>query len=163
MFVSNWIFVPVACGLVCLSVIVSQMSMNCVGYDLQVTHLLYNRYEPRALTTHLSLLLAFHFSQSLSLSSATQHLHIYSYLVIPLRPSHFQRYRTGYLPFTPLSNYPGPLAARITKLWMLYIVHSGRRHVYFKQLHDEYGHPLSELVRPWTINEKELSFLIFLI
>jgi hypothetical protein len=42
-------------------------------------------------------------------------------------------------PVHPLAKYPGPWACKISKLWLVYITYHGRLHLYFKDLHDEYG------------------------
>lgn len=111
-------YLPVVCGL--------------------AVHLVYNRYEPRSSIAHLSLLLIFPLLATLTLSLSNHLLRLYSYLVFLATVSlSVVTYRVS--PFHPLSRYPGPLIARISKLWMLHIVHSGRRHIYLKQLHDKYG------------------------
>lgn len=43
-------------------------------------------------------------------------------------------------PWHPMAKYPGPLPAKITKLYHTYIVYKGKQqHVYIKNLHDRYG------------------------
>lgn len=42
-------------------------------------------------------------------------------------------------PFHPLAKFPGPLLARITNLWLAYVVYTGKRHVKLAQLHNQYG------------------------
>ncbi|KAF7337852.1 Cytochrome P450 [Mycena venus] len=42
-------------------------------------------------------------------------------------------------PIHPLSGYPGPLPAKIFKLWLAYVAYQGKLHVYAKCLHDDYG------------------------
>ena len=42
-------------------------------------------------------------------------------------------------PHHPLARYPGPLIARITRLWTLYKVLGGEQHAYFHHLHETYG------------------------
>ncbi|KAJ7364523.1 cytochrome P450, partial [Mycena albidolilacea] len=39
----------------------------------------------------------------------------------------------------PLSKYPGPIACRISKLWLTFIASRGKLHIYVKELHDAYG------------------------
>ncbi|GJE91627.1 cytochrome P450 [Phanerochaete sordida] len=46
-------------------------------------------------------------------------------------------YRLG--PLHPLSRYPGPLPAKVTKLWHAWQVHAGKQHLYLQRLHDKYG------------------------
>ncbi|KAH9925355.1 cytochrome P450 [Epithele typhae] len=42
-------------------------------------------------------------------------------------------------PFHPLSRYPGPVVARISKFWMAALSLSGDQHKYIKSLHERYG------------------------
>ncbi|KAJ6588103.1 cytochrome P450 [Mycena capillaripes] len=42
-------------------------------------------------------------------------------------------------PAHPLSKYPGPVACKISKLWLTSVVSRGKFHVYLKGLHDKYG------------------------
>ncbi|KAJ7174134.1 cytochrome P450 [Mycena crocata] len=42
-------------------------------------------------------------------------------------------------PLHPLAKYPGPLACKISKLWLTYVSSRGKLHVYVKELHDKYG------------------------
>nr|BAL05112.1 cytochrome P450 [Phanerodontia chrysosporium] len=54
-------------------------------------------------------------------------------------------------PFHPLANYPGPLAAKISKLYLAYLTAKGRAHEDVRALHSKYG----DVVR---IGPNELSF-----
>ncbi|KAJ7143140.1 cytochrome P450 [Mycena crocata] len=97
-------------------------------------HLIFKRYEPTSLIP-LSFLLV--------ISPATlAFLHgrslLFSYLL----------YYTGLLlsiityricPAHSLSRYPGPLACKISKIWLAYIAYHGKLHLYVKHLHDKYG------------------------
>jgi hypothetical protein len=42
-------------------------------------------------------------------------------------------------PFHPLAGYPGPLLAKISKFWLLYIVSTGKVQLYYRSLHEQYG------------------------
>jgi len=42
-------------------------------------------------------------------------------------------------PLHPLYRYPGPLVCKISKLWIMWLAHKGKLHVYYKNLHDTYG------------------------
>ncbi|KAI0035614.1 high nitrogen upregulated cytochrome P450 monooxygenase 2, partial [Vararia minispora EC-137] len=39
----------------------------------------------------------------------------------------------------PLSQYPGPFMAKISKFWLAFVVSQGKAHLYFKRLHAQYG------------------------
>lgn len=108
-------------------------------YLSQVAHLFYNRYEPRAMIIHLSALVVFPVLLILFLPGFGGNIYgVYSYFIyISAVSSSTIFYRLS--PLHPLSRYPGPVLARISKLWMLNVVRSGRRHVVLKQLHDRYG------------------------
>lgn len=42
-------------------------------------------------------------------------------------------------PWHPLAQYPGPIPARLTKLWGLWVTAKGKNHIYTKKLHEKYG------------------------
>lgn len=42
-------------------------------------------------------------------------------------------------PFHPLAKHPGPLIAKVTRLWIFYKVLKGKQHEYYHQLHETYG------------------------
>jgi len=42
-------------------------------------------------------------------------------------------------PFHPLAKFPGPILGRITSLYLVYIVATGKRHLKFIELHKKYG------------------------
>lgn len=42
-------------------------------------------------------------------------------------------------PFHPLSQIPGPIVCKLNGLFLARIVHTGKRHLYIKDLHDQYG------------------------
>lgn len=42
-------------------------------------------------------------------------------------------------PFHPLAQYPGPLPAKVTKLYHVSKIWEGKQHLYLKELHDRYG------------------------
>lgn len=42
-------------------------------------------------------------------------------------------------PFHPLAKYPGPILARVTKLWSVRKAVGQKQHLIYKKLHDRYG------------------------
>ena len=42
-------------------------------------------------------------------------------------------------PFHPLASFPGPSLSRVSQLWPALVCSQGKRHEYFKGLHDKYG------------------------
>jgi len=42
-------------------------------------------------------------------------------------------------PFHPLAKYPGPIANKLSKVTMAYVASTGKQHVYYMQLHKQYG------------------------
>lgn len=42
-------------------------------------------------------------------------------------------------PFHPLAKYPGPIACKLSKLWLSWICLSGKQHIYYFHLHEKYG------------------------
>ncbi|EJD02378.1 high nitrogen upregulated cytochrome P450 monooxygenase 2 [Fomitiporia mediterranea MF3/22] len=54
-------------------------------------------------------------------------------------------------PFHPLAKFPGPLSLKISKFVTMYHSLGGKQHLYFKKLHDKFGH----VVR---VGPNELSF-----
>ncbi|KAJ7508590.1 high nitrogen upregulated cytochrome P450 monooxygenase 2 [Mycena galericulata] len=105
------------------------------------THLLFNKFEARLLKPLLRLMVVFpsapaalllpHYKSPLlavcvayGTSYATL---VASVLCYPLSPFH------------PLSKHPGPLLARLSKLWAIYQMYTGKNHVSFLNLHRRYG------------------------
>ena len=42
-------------------------------------------------------------------------------------------------PFHPLADYPGPLLAKISKFYGVYMISTGKNHILLKLLHEKYG------------------------
>ena len=42
-------------------------------------------------------------------------------------------------PWHPLAKYPGPLIAKISKIWASYVMATGEYHLVTKKLHEKYG------------------------
>lgn len=42
-------------------------------------------------------------------------------------------------PFHPLAKYPGPFWAKVSKLWGMYAMSTGKYHEILRRLHEEYG------------------------
>ncbi|KAJ7865599.1 cytochrome P450 [Mycena olivaceomarginata] len=59
-------------------------------------------------------------------------------------------------PLHPLSKYPGPIACRISKLWLTFIASRGKLHIYVKELHDAYGPVIRIGPNELSINEVSL-------
>ncbi|KAJ7146770.1 cytochrome P450 [Mycena epipterygia] len=104
-------------------------------------HLLFKRYEPTGelflvvLLVVPPLLLAFlpweepyHVSKALFRSYSLYYSGL-SLCILTYRVS----------PVHPLSKYPGPLACKVSKLWLTFISSRGELHRYVKRLHDIYG------------------------
>ncbi|KAF8827445.1 hypothetical protein HHX47_DHR4000329 [Lentinula edodes] len=64
-------------------------------------------------------------------------------------------------PFHPLSNYPGPTIAKISKVWTVHKSMDGKLAHYYKMLHDQYG-PIVR-VGPNEISVAEKDLLPFII
>jgi hypothetical protein len=54
-------------------------------------------------------------------------------------------------PFHPLSRFPGPFFARISRVWWSYACRAGHQHILLQRLHDKYG----DVVR---VGPNQLSF-----
>ncbi|KAJ3525055.1 hypothetical protein NM688_g8461 [Phlebia brevispora] len=105
-----------------------------------VAHAIFKRWEPMRLSVvfpllvlvpgFLSTLLSPHFSRTQSICVA-----FLAYIGTLL--TSIVLYRIG--PFHPLARYPGPLPARISKLWHVWIVSRGKQHLYLQRMHEKYG------------------------
>ncbi|KAL5514477.1 hypothetical protein ACEPAG_2565 [Sanghuangporus baumii] len=107
-------------------------------------HAFYRKYEPdaSALVTQLILLVAVpsipavsflrHFQDSLGLGILVAFTIFYFSLVTSII-----LYRLS--PWHPLSKYPGPVLAKISKLWITYRQARGKLHLDLKELHGRYG------------------------
>ncbi|KDR72623.1 hypothetical protein GALMADRAFT_757265 [Galerina marginata CBS 339.88] len=60
-------------------------------------------------------------------------------------------------PFHPLAQYPGPMILKVTKLYGAWIAYTGKSHLYFKALHDQYGPTLR--VGPNELSTVEKEFI----
>ncbi|KAJ7267492.1 high nitrogen upregulated cytochrome P450 monooxygenase 2 [Mycena rebaudengoi] len=104
-------------------------------------HVLFNKLEVEYLNLLLRLLvilplipaslLAVHYSSLLSALSVG-YFASYATLVVSVL-----LYRLS--PFHPLARHPGPLLAKLSKLWCVYHTHTGKLHITFRQLHEQYG------------------------
>jgi hypothetical protein len=100
----------------------------------------FKRFEPRNPLVHVALvvlipgLLSSLFLGSHSITWAA--LTTFSTYLITLSAS-VVVYRLS--PFHPLSKYPGPILAKITKLWSLKAALGQKQHLLYKELHDRYG------------------------
>ncbi|KAI0344473.1 cytochrome P450 [Trametopsis cervina] len=61
-------------------------------------------------------------------------------------------------PFHPLAGYPGPIQAKISKMWMAWIVSQGKQHLYIERLHGLYG----DIVRigPNEVSIRDVSAIL---
>ncbi|OBZ79546.1 hypothetical protein A0H81_01401 [Grifola frondosa] len=115
-------------------------ALLAVGVSALATHIIFKRYEPNHIPTHIFLLLVppsvlsilfpsnFSVSFALLVSFATY----LSSLILSI-----VAYRLS--PLHPLAQYPGPLLHKVSKLWMARITRTGKRHLYLQALHQHYG------------------------
>jgi hypothetical protein len=108
---------------------------------LQACHLVYNKLEPQKIVWHTLLLIVIPLSSSLLLlphipNVFTAVLWSWSVYIGTLLTSTVL-YRLS--PFHPLAKYPGPLICRITKIWFAMKSWSGKQHLYYYDLHQQYG------------------------
>ncbi|KAJ6543634.1 cytochrome P450 [Mycena vulgaris] len=102
-------------------------------------HLVFKRYEPTGillvvfLVVAPSLLVFIPREEPFSIWALFQAYSLYySGLILSITA-----YRVSFL--HPLSKYPGPVACKLSKLWLTWIASRGKLHIYVKQLHDKYG------------------------
>jgi hypothetical protein len=97
--------------------------------------------EPKSKLSRITLLLVIPALLSQPISHTGQSM----YTAVPLA---FTAYIGALIFFTlayrlssihPLSKYPGPVIARMSKWWAAYICARGDSHRYYKRLHDRYG------------------------
>lgn len=112
-------------------------------FGMQLVHLIYKTFEVDPGKKLLTVLLLF----SVPVSSAF-YLHqenVSAVLAVLLSFSVFFStlvtsiivYRIS--PFHPLAKYPGPLLAKISRLQGTRMMAKGKNHLYYKQLHAQYG------------------------
>ncbi|CCM05245.1 uncharacterized protein FIBRA_07455 [Fibroporia radiculosa] len=53
-------------------------------------------------------------------------------------------------PMHPLAKYPGPLACKVSKLWLVYVASGGRQYSYFYKVHKKYG-PIVRIGAPNSV------------
>ncbi|EGN99144.1 hypothetical protein SERLA73DRAFT_181973 [Serpula lacrymans var. lacrymans S7.3] len=104
-------------------------------------HLAFNRFEPARLLVHFALLCVipsfmsfFVLSGFTSIFRAVVSTYLLYWFTIL---TSIALYRLS--PFHPLAKYPGPILARISKFWMVWMSSDGKQHVYYYNLHKRYG------------------------
>ncbi|KAI0686845.1 high nitrogen upregulated cytochrome P450 monooxygenase 1 [Cytidiella melzeri] len=147
---------PTKCILRLSSPLITSRNMDSpivlVGVSSFATYLLYHYIEPTHPVAHLALLglvpgiLVGYVAPATStlpyLLAYSQYWYLISLFTVFYRLS----------PFHPLASYPGPLPAKISKLWAAYItLREGNLHHVMRALHAEHG----EVVR---VGPNELSF-----
>ncbi|KAJ7602428.1 cytochrome P450 [Roridomyces roridus] len=105
------------------------------------SHLLFNKFEDRHLTLLSRLLVILPlFPAALFLSHYTSPFSAlcvaYATCYTTLLTS-IACYRLS--PFHPLSKYPGPILARLSKWWSIYQTYTGKTHTTYLELHRKYG------------------------
>ncbi|EKM52044.1 uncharacterized protein PHACADRAFT_102490 [Phanerochaete carnosa HHB-10118-sp] len=106
----------------------------------QACHFIYNKWEPTYIpaTTFLLLLLPLGLSTLL-----VPHYGPVLAPIVALTTYHgvllasISLYRVS--PWHPVSRYPGPLPAKLSKWWMVWQERHGKQHLYIRALHDRYG------------------------
>lgn len=105
-----------------------------------ITHIMFNRLEPRgavqilvlAIAPPIMLIIGLRSTQTTVLHMIRSYVLFYAVLI-----SSILAYRIS--PFHPLASYPGPFVCRLTRLWATYTTYRGFQHHYYKSLHEKYG------------------------
>ncbi|KAJ3539059.1 hypothetical protein NM688_g6420 [Phlebia brevispora] len=107
-----------------------------IAISAVAVHLIFKRWEPLNIPAVFSLLVVVPALLSLKFLAVllpfTAFLLFYSSLLLSIVV-----YRLS--PFHPLASYPGPVLLKISKLRMVWIVKTGKRHLYIRRLHQIYG------------------------
>ncbi|KAL4246847.1 Cytochrome P450 superfamily protein [Abortiporus biennis] len=112
-----------------------------------IVHLIFRRYEPTHTISLLALLLVYPTFLSVLLWSWLPVASTFATFYITLSLSIFT-YRLS--PLHPLSQYPGPVLCKLSKLCLYVNSRNGKQHLYIQSLHQKYG----DIVR---IGPNELS------
>ena len=105
-----------------------------------MAHFIFNRWEPMRLSIVLPLLVFIPAGLSQLLVSRYSTLHALAFSFAVYHASlitSIVAYRLS--PFHPLARYPGPLLAKVTKLYHVWIVSRGKQHLHLTRLHEQYG------------------------
>jgi hypothetical protein len=100
----------------------------------QLAHAIVNRHEPDSVKSMVTLL--FLPPASIAFGLHTGFLWTFTIYILTLIISVIT-YRLS--PFHPLAKYPGPLFARISRLWWSYVALSGKQHLLMQKLHEKHG------------------------
>lgn len=116
-------------------------SLSLTYGPFQLVHTIFKRWEPSNIVLIFSLLLfpPLPLAQLLRPHEATTlHAIIASWCVfISTLSVSIVAYRLS--PFHPLARYPGPLACKISKWWMVWQTKNGRQHKWHQEMHNKYG------------------------
>ncbi|KAJ3538505.1 hypothetical protein NM688_g6512 [Phlebia brevispora] len=106
-----------------------------------LAYLVFKRYEPKSTSVIAALLLGVPAMLSTVLYQTSSHLSdaiVTSYTAYwSLLLLFTALYRLS--PFHPLATFPGPIPARVSKLWITKIMYRGKVHLHYRELHKQYG------------------------
>ncbi|KAF5329713.1 hypothetical protein D9619_009153 [Psilocybe cf. subviscida] len=117
------------------------------------THLCMRAYEPVSIRKTICALVLIPIPLIRTYNSSSGKLHLaetYFTFILALLSS-MVLYRLS--PFHPLSNVPGPLINKITRLPLAYQSYLGKNHKYYKRLHDKYGRVVRTAPNEISVND----------
>lgn len=118
-------------------------SVALIGAAALAVHFFYQRWQPDSIKGHTLLLLGVPFALGYYLLEQGAYAGLFSalfytlFVYLSILTTSVVAYRLS--PFHPLAKYPGPLIARVTRLWAVYKAYGRQQHVYYHELHEKYG------------------------
>lgn len=152
-----------ACAVVRLKSSPRQVIWEVVNhyFSRQVVHAIFKHYEPSRLALHglfilvlpisLSTLLIPHLSviKAVAATAAVYHVSLLTSIAL---------YRLS--PFHPYARYDGPVACKLSKIWLAWVSSYGKQHTYIQSLHRQYGDVVRIGTRRFCIVARATSLIV---
>ena len=124
-----------------VSFMVGRCYLELTNSIRQLAYLIFKHFEPKEPSVHVALVFGVPALLSIALYQLTSS---FLYAVLASHGAYWALlllfpllYRLS--PFHPLADYPGPIGAKISKIYGAALMAQGRIYLYYRDLHNQYG------------------------